>query len=120
MAPEYSALLEDLDNQIEFIVGDFSVNEILWAASTICRDVDITEFSFQDKDQGNPILIHDVSFKIAKDFTNTVKEKALGQGVITWWWKKVGLTVEFCWRPSAQLSMHQNRPLVLPICFARK
>ena len=45
----------------------------------------ITELNIADsvKQIRRALVEADVSFKIAKDFTNTVKEKALGQGVIT-------------------------------------
>jgi len=45
----------------------------------------ITEINVADtiKEIRKALLEADVSFKIAKDFTNTVKEKALGQNVLT-------------------------------------
>ena len=33
--------------------------------------------------QDRHTIIHDVNYKIAKDFTNKVKEKAIGQNVLT-------------------------------------
>ena len=45
----------------------------------------ITEINIAEtlKDVRRALLDADVNFKIAKSFTNTVKEKALGQNVLT-------------------------------------
>lgn len=45
----------------------------------------ITEINISEtlKEVRKALLDADVSFKVAKEFTNTVKEKALGQGVLT-------------------------------------
>lgn len=64
----FENLSEKLEQSFRFIKGKSSITEINVAESL--------------KDVRRALLDADVNFKVAKDFTNRVKEKALGQNVL--------------------------------------
>ncbi len=65
----FNSLSEKLDKALHVLKGHGSITEVN-VAETL-------------KEVRRALLDADVNFKIAKDFTNTVKEKALGQNVLT-------------------------------------
>jgi len=65
----FNNLSEKLDKALHVLKGHGSITEVN-VAETL-------------KEVRRALLDADVNFKIAKDFTNTVKEKALGQNVLT-------------------------------------
>jgi len=65
----FSSLSEKLDKALHVLKGHGSITEVN-VAETL-------------KEVRRALLDADVNFKIAKEFTNTVKEKALGQNVLT-------------------------------------
>src|SRR5690554_3814873 len=65
----FDNLSEKLDKALHVLKGHGSITEVN-VAETL-------------KEVRRALLDADVNFKIAKDFTNTVKEKALGQNVLT-------------------------------------
>ncbi len=65
----FNNLSEKLDKALHVLKGHGSISEVN-VAETL-------------KEVRRALLDADVNFKIAKDFTNTVKEKALGQDVLT-------------------------------------
>lgn len=65
----FNNLSEKLDKALHVLKGHGSITEVN-VAETL-------------KEVRRALLDADVNFKIAKEFTNTVKEKALGQNVLT-------------------------------------
>ena len=65
----FTSLTEKLDKALHVLKGHGSITEVN-VAETL-------------KEVRRALLDADVNFKIAKQFTNTVKEKALGQQVLT-------------------------------------
>jgi len=65
----FNSLSEKLDKALHVLKGHGSISEVN-VAETL-------------KEVRRALLDADVNFKIAKEFTNTVKEKALGQNVLT-------------------------------------
>src|SRR5210317_1758872 len=65
----FNSLSEKLDKALHVLKGHGSITEVN-VAETL-------------KEVRRALLDADVNFKIAKEFTNTVKEKALGQNVLT-------------------------------------
>ena len=65
----FNSLSEKLDKALHVLKGHGSITEVN-VAETL-------------KEVRRALLDADVNFKIAKDFTNRVKEKALGQNVLT-------------------------------------
>ena len=65
----FNNLSEKLDKALHVLKGHGSITEVN-VAETL-------------KEVRRALLDADVNFKIAKDFTTTVKEKALGQNVLT-------------------------------------
>ena len=65
----FNNLSDKLDKALHVLKGHGSITEVN-VAETL-------------KEVRRALLDADVNFKIAKDFTNTVKEKALGQNVLT-------------------------------------
>jgi signal recognition particle subunit SRP54 len=69
MEPMFDNLSEKLDKALHVLKGHGQITEINVAETT--------------KEVRRALLDADVNFKIAKEFTNRVKEKALGQNVLT-------------------------------------
>ena len=65
----FSNLTEKLNSALHVLKGHGKITEINIAETL--------------KEVRRALLDADVSFKIAKDFTNNVKQKALGQNVLT-------------------------------------
>jgi signal recognition particle subunit SRP54 len=65
----FESLSEKLERSFKVLKGQGQISEVNVAETM--------------KEIRRSLLDADVNFKIAKDFTNTVKEKALGQNVLT-------------------------------------